>query len=183
MSALEGGGQGGGDNLNLHNIITNWYLQMKDMNPGKKICSFLEKKLALFNKYLSITKRMKESLKGKEAGNQGVYISERQDCIKRIERIDLSMEKIIKASSDKRSDISYQFKVPTMPSYLQGVSYEQETLKGEEGLAHPPRLSESDAGQAQISFHQNFVDFSAFLWRDRTSGTVVREIGVSRKDF
>jgi hypothetical protein len=119
---------------------------MKDMNPGKKICSFLEKKLALFNKYLSITKRMKESLKGKEAGNPGVYISERQDCIKRIERIDLSMEKIIKASSDKRSDISYQFKIPTMPSYLHGVSYEPETLKGEEGLAHPPRLSESDAG-------------------------------------
>jgi len=44
-------------------------------------------------------------------------------------------------------------------------------------------LSESDAGQAQISFHQNVIDFSAFLWRNRTSDTVVREIGVGGKDF
>ena len=67
---------------------------MKNINTGKEICSFLEKKLSLFNRYLSITKRMKQTLNDKEAGNLGGLVSERQDCINKIERIDLSMEKI-----------------------------------------------------------------------------------------
>ena len=83
---------------------------MKDTDAGKEICSFLEKKLALFNQYLSITKRLKETLRDKEASGLGVFISERQDCIKRIERIDSSMEKIIKAVSNKLYHISDRFK-------------------------------------------------------------------------
>jgi len=93
---------------------------VKDIDAGKEICSFLEKKLVLFNRYLSITKRIKETLKDKEAINLGVYISERQDCIKRIERIDLSIEKIIKASSDKLDNIFDQVNTPTQTLPLEG---------------------------------------------------------------
>ena len=74
---------------------------MKNINTGKEICSFLEKKLSVFNRYLSITKRMKQTLNDKEAGNLGGLVSERQDCINKIERINLSMEKIVNAGSDK----------------------------------------------------------------------------------
>ncbi len=83
---------------------------MKDTDAEKEVCSFLEKKLALFNQYLPITKRLKETLRDKEASGLGVFISERQDCIKRIERIDLSMEKIIKAGFNKLYHISDRFK-------------------------------------------------------------------------
>ena len=79
---------------------------MKDTDAGREMCSFLEKKLTLFNQYLSITKRMKATLQDKEAGNLGVFISERQGCISKIEGIDGSMEKIIKEGSDKLSHIS-----------------------------------------------------------------------------
>ena len=93
---------------------------MKDIDAGKEICSFLKKKLALFNQYLSITKRMKETLRNKEARNPGVFISERQSCIKRIERIDVSMDKIIKASSDKPYRISDKVDTPTQTLPLEG---------------------------------------------------------------
>ncbi len=83
---------------------------MKDTDAEKEVCSFLEKKLALFNQYLSITKRLKETLRDKEASSLEVFISERQGCIKRIERIDLSMEKIIKAGSNKLYHISDRLK-------------------------------------------------------------------------
>ena len=74
---------------------------MKDINTGKEICSILEKKLSLFKRYLSITKRMKESLKDKEKSSLVVLVSERQDCINKIDGISLSIERIIKAGSEK----------------------------------------------------------------------------------
>ena len=93
---------------------------MKDIDPEKKVCSFFEKKLILFNRYLSITKRMKESLKNNEAGNPGVFISERQDCISKIEKIDSSIEKIIKASADKLNHISDKLK-GLIDSYISSI--------------------------------------------------------------
>lgn len=74
---------------------------MKNINTGKEICLFIEKKIALFNRYLSITKRMKQTLNNKEPGNLGGLVSERQDCIDKIEKINLSMEKIVNAGSAK----------------------------------------------------------------------------------
>ncbi len=74
---------------------------MKDIEAEKDMYSFLEEKLDLFNQYLSITKGMKEGLEDKEMSHLGSFLSQRQDCIKRIEKIDLSMETIIKASSAK----------------------------------------------------------------------------------
>jgi hypothetical protein len=47
---------------------------MENTDEEKEVCSFLEKKLALFNQYLSITKRLKETLRDKEASSLGVFI-------------------------------------------------------------------------------------------------------------
>ena len=93
---------------------------MKDLNPGKEICSFLEKKLSIFNRYLTITKSMKETLKHKEASNLGGFVSERQDCINKIEKINLSIEKIIKTSSDKFKDL--------IDGYLKNIKNIMETI-------------------------------------------------------
>jgi len=100
---------------------------MENIEPGKEVCSFLEKKLALFTRYLSITKRMKEALRDKEAGNPGVFISERQDCINKIEKVDSSIEKIIEASADKLTHISDKFK-GLIDSYLSSIKSITETV-------------------------------------------------------
>jgi len=100
---------------------------MENIDPEKEVCSFFEKKLALFNRYLSITKRMKETLRDKKAGNPGVFISERQDCIGKIEKIDSSIEKIIKASTDKLNHISDKFK-GLIDSYLSSIKSIMETV-------------------------------------------------------
>ena len=80
---------------------------MKDINTGKEICSILEKKLSLFKKYLAVTERMKKSLKNRKESNLGGLVSERQDCINKIDKIN----------------------TPTLPSPLKG-----EGLGGGEGL-------------------------------------------------
>ena len=100
---------------------------MENIDPEKEVCSFLEKKLTLINRYLSITKRMKETLRDKGASNPGVFISERQDCINKIEKIDSSIEKIIKASTDKLNHISDKFK-GLIHSYLSSIKSIMETV-------------------------------------------------------
>jgi hypothetical protein len=90
---------------------------MKNINTGKEICSFLKKKLSVFNRYLSITKRMKQTLNDKEPGNLGGLASERQDCINKIERISLSMEKIGKGRGEGLID-----------GYLKNIRYIMETI-------------------------------------------------------
>ncbi len=62
----------------------------------KEICSLLERKLSLFQSYLSVTKRIEEAFVDEEKGNPGGFIAERQGLIERIEKIDSSMEKVIK---------------------------------------------------------------------------------------
>ena len=63
----------------------------------KEICSLLEKKLSLFQSYLSVTKRMKRAFVDEEKGTHEVFLAERQGLIDRIEKIDSSMEKVIKS--------------------------------------------------------------------------------------
>ncbi len=82
---------------------------MKDEDIGKKIRSFLEKKLTLFNRYLSVTDRMKETLTKREGDELGALISERQSCINKINKIDVTMDKIIKAGMAK-TDIPQRLK-------------------------------------------------------------------------
>jgi len=100
---------------------------MKNIDSEKQVCSFFEKKLNLFTRYLSITKRMKKALRDKEAVNPGVFISERQDCINKIEKIDSSIEKIIKASTDKLNHISDKF-TGLIHSYLSSIKSIMETV-------------------------------------------------------
>jgi DNA topoisomerase VI subunit B len=100
---------------------------MKNIDPKKEVCSFLEKKLTLFNRYLSITKRMKKALRDKEAVNPGVFLSERQECINKIRKIDSSIEKIIKASTDKLNHISDKF-TRLIHGYLSSIKSIMETV-------------------------------------------------------
>jgi len=84
---------------------------MRDINEGKEICTFLERKLAHFKQYLSITERMKQAFGNKEEiDNIGGMISQRQGCIKNIDRIDLSIKKIIKEGSGRLSRVSNKYK-------------------------------------------------------------------------
>jgi len=100
---------------------------MKEIDPEKEVCSFFEKKLALFTRYLSITKRMKKALRDKEAVNPGVFLSERQEYINKIEKIDSSIEKIIEASTDKLNHISDKF-TRLIHSYLSSIKSIMETV-------------------------------------------------------
>jgi len=100
---------------------------MKEIDPEKEVCSFFEKKLALFTRYLSITKRMKKALRDKGAVNPGVFLSERQEYINKIEKIDSSIEKIIEASTDKLNHISDKF-TRLIHSYLSSIKSIMETV-------------------------------------------------------
>ena len=83
---------------------------MKDTDVGKEICSSLEKKLILFDRYLSISKSMEGTLEGKERKTLGTVISERQDCIEKIKRIDSSMGKFMRETTDRVSHVSEKVK-------------------------------------------------------------------------
>jgi len=72
---------------------------MKDRE--KEICTLLDKKLSLFQSYLSVTKRIKEAFVDEGKGNPGGFIAERQGLIDRIEKIDTSMEKVIKGGESQ----------------------------------------------------------------------------------
>jgi len=96
---------------------------MEEIDPGKEICSFLEEKLSIFSQYLSITRRMMEELQQKETANLGGLVSKRQNCINRIQAIDMSIEEVIKASANKIHFISSKFKetIDSRLNNLRGV--------------------------------------------------------------
>jgi len=100
---------------------------MKGKDAGKEICSFLEKKLVFFKQYLSITKRIKETFKEKEPSSPEAFISERQACINKIQKIDASLEKIMSNSSDKLHDISEKCK-GMVDGYLRSLKNIMETV-------------------------------------------------------
>ena len=76
------------------------------MDMGGEICSLLEKKLALFNQYLTITERMKDAFIDNSAQDPRPFISKRQACIANIGRVDASVEKILERRSDGPYPIS-----------------------------------------------------------------------------
>ena len=80
------------------------------MEAGKDICSFLEKKILFFDRYLSITEQMKEAFKDKGTGDLGGLLSQRRDCINRIDRIDSSIKNIIEDVSNKVDNVSNRSK-------------------------------------------------------------------------
>lgn len=84
---------------------------MKDLEKEKEICNFLEKKLDQFKEYQSVTKKMKQTVCGNDENNKlSGLIHRRQKCINAIEKINSSIEKIIKSGSIKFSSISKKYK-------------------------------------------------------------------------
>ena len=92
----------------------------------KEICSLLEKKLSLFQSYLSVTKRIKEAFVEEDQGNPGVFIAERQGLIDRIEKIDSSMDKVIKEDEPQTGFGTYK---ETIETRLQDIKTLMETVK------------------------------------------------------
>ncbi len=82
---------------------------MRDVE--KKMCTFLEKKLDKFREYKSVTEKMHIAVCDKDENNElSGLINRRKRCIKAIEKINSSMEKIINNGSVKFSRISNQYK-------------------------------------------------------------------------
>ena len=100
---------------------------MKDKYAGKEICTLLEKKSVFFDKYLSITERMKETFVDKKERDPRASVSEREACINKIRKIDASLEKIMGNSSDKLHDISEKCK-GMIDGYLRSLKNIMETV-------------------------------------------------------
>lgn len=84
---------------------------MRDVEKEKEMCTFLEKKLDKFREYQSVTEKMKKTVCGNDENNElSGLINRRQKCIGAIEKINSSIEKIIKNGSVKFSCISKTYK-------------------------------------------------------------------------
>jgi hypothetical protein len=92
----------------------------------EEICSLLEKKLSLFQNYLSVTKRIKEAFMDEGKGYPGGIIAERQGLIDRIEKIDSSMEKVIKGGEIQTG---FGRERETIETRLQDIKTLMETVK------------------------------------------------------
>jgi len=90
---------------------------MKDVNE-EEICTFLDRKLAHFKQYLSITEKMKQAFGNKEEiNNISGLISRRQGLVNKIKSIDMVIGKILKKGSRKLSRNSNKYK-DMIDSYL-----------------------------------------------------------------
>lgn len=84
---------------------------MKVVEKEKEMCIYLEKKLKKFKEYQSVTEKMKQTVcDNNETNELSGLIHRRQRCIGAIEKINSSMEKIIKNGSVKFSCISKKYK-------------------------------------------------------------------------
>ena len=84
---------------------------MRDVKIEKEMCTFLERKLDKFIEYQSVTEKMKRTVSGNDDKNELMeLINRRQRCINAIEKINLSIEKIMKSGSIKFSSISEKYK-------------------------------------------------------------------------
>jgi len=83
---------------------------MQSQEIIKEIDSFWERKRILFNRYLTLTQRLKAGLEGENSIHPDGLLSQRQDCIHNIQKIDRSIAKNIKAGVTKFGSISKQVK-------------------------------------------------------------------------
>lgn len=84
---------------------------MRDVEKEKEMCTFFEKKLDKFKEYQSVTERMKQTVcDNNETNELSGLIHRRQRCIGAIEKINSSMNNIIKDGSVKFSCISKKYK-------------------------------------------------------------------------
>ena len=100
---------------------------MKNIDTGKEICLFLEKKVTLFSRYLSLTETLNAAL-GEEEKDLKDLISKRQGCMEKIEKVDLSMQQTAGAGSDKYNLIPPQFK-GLIDGYLKKLKSIMETIE------------------------------------------------------
>lgn len=119
----------------------------------KEICLLLDKKLFLFQNYLSVTKRIKEAFLDEGKGNPGVFIAKRQNLIDRIDKIDSSMGRVIK------SDASYtesEFFSETVEKRLQDIKAIMERVKPmDEALIAMVREGEEQAKKALLKMQKS----------------------------
>lgn len=80
----------------------------------------MEQKISLMTRYLSITKTMKETFMLKKEINMGNLLSKRQDCINKIQKIDLSVQKIMNTGAEQLSCISDELK-SSLDGYLHSI--------------------------------------------------------------
>jgi len=78
----------------------------KEIKVEKKICSFFKTKLAVIDRYLSITEKMEKSVRNKNGDKLALFLSERRKCIKEIEKID----PLIKLNMDMLNKVSDRLK-------------------------------------------------------------------------
>ncbi len=100
---------------------------MKDIDASREICSFLEKKVTLFSRYLSLTERMNAAL-GEEEKDLKDLISKRQGCMEKIEKIDLAMQQTVGAGPDKYKLIPPKFR-GLIDGYLKKLKSIMETVE------------------------------------------------------
>ncbi len=100
---------------------------MKNIDASQEICSFLEKKVTLFSRYLSLTERMNAAL-GEEDKDLKDLISQRQGCMEKIEKIDMSMQQTAGAGPDKYNLIPPPFK-GLIDGYLKKLKSIMETIE------------------------------------------------------
>jgi len=100
---------------------------MKDKDVEKEICSYMEKKLHMFNRYLSITRHMKKNFDPKKGDSLDLLLRERKHCMDHIESIDASIHKIARTGPDGFFDF---FGQPNglMESYLKNLKGVMETI-------------------------------------------------------
>lgn len=92
---------------------------MKDIE--KEYYMFLEKKLAQFKQYQSVTEKMKHVMDDKEKNKEiSALISTRQSCISAIEKINASMAQIIQKGAAGLSGMSKKYK-RIIDSYMSSI--------------------------------------------------------------
>lgn len=100
---------------------------MKEASMGERIRLLLEQKLALFRRYVSATRHMKERLKGMDMAGLRTCLSDREECIHRIQKIDASMEQH-KAGVNKNRHHLLNHIRETMDHYLKEAKGMMESI-------------------------------------------------------
>ena len=92
----------------------------KAADPVQYTFLFLEQKVALMKQYQSLTSTMKDSLVREKESNLEGLLAKRQDCIDKIEEIDLSLQKVMRLGPGELSRISRELQ-GKLNGYLQRI--------------------------------------------------------------
>jgi hypothetical protein len=90
-------------------------------NSLQNLRLFMEQKVLLLTQYLSITRTMKETFMLEKEINLIELLSKRQDCINKIQKTDLSVQKIMNTGAEELSRISDELK-SSLDGYLRSIN-------------------------------------------------------------